>query len=91
MSLCRHISEEINNLTSNWSIFMLGPGGIVAMIFMKRYGRLPVLWWSQVLGLGFAIGCPLAPNLETFAAMRILTAFCTPLSNAQPIVKLRGH
>ncbi|GAA5826175.1 hypothetical protein JCM11251_007194 [Rhodosporidiobolus azoricus] len=67
--------DEINNLTSNWSIFCLGPGGIAAVFVIKRYGRLPVLWWSQVIGLGFLIGCALAPNLKTFAAMRILNAF----------------
>ncbi|GAA5873270.1 hypothetical protein JCM16303_001076 [Sporobolomyces ruberrimus] len=67
--------DNINNLTSNWSIFMLGPGGIMAVILIKRYGRLPVLFWSQLLGLGFLIGCAAAPNLKTFAAMRILNAF----------------
>jgi len=65
-------TDEINNLTSNWSIFMLGPGGICAVFFIKRYGRLPVLFWSQVFGLGFTIGCAVAPNLSVFAAMRIL-------------------
>ncbi|KAM0746165.1 MFS general substrate transporter [Meredithblackwellia eburnea MCA 4105] len=65
-------TTEINNLTSNWSIFCLGAGGIVATMLIKRWGRLPILFWSQVLGLGFLIGCALAPNLKTFAAMRIL-------------------
>ncbi|BGP22109.1 mfs transporter [Rhodotorula toruloides] len=68
-------TEEINNLTSNWSIFLLGPGGIAAVFFIKRFGRLPVLFWSQVIGLGFLIGCAVSPNLKTFAAMRCLTAF----------------
>ncbi|BGP13222.1 hypothetical protein JCM10213_005008 [Rhodosporidiobolus nylandii] len=68
-------TDEINNLTSNWSIFMLGPGGIAAVFLIKRFGRLPVLFWSQLIGLGFLIGCALAPNLEIFAAMRILNAF----------------
>ncbi|KAJ9115483.1 hypothetical protein QFC22_005241 [Naganishia vaughanmartiniae] len=65
---------EINNLTSNWSIFMLAWGGIIAVFFIKSFGRLPVLFWSQFIGLGFAIGCAVAPNLKTFAAMRILAA-----------------
>ncbi|GAA6008592.1 hypothetical protein JCM11491_003359 [Sporobolomyces phaffii] len=67
--------NEINSLTSNWSIFMLGPGGIAAVILIKRFGRLPVLFWSQLIGLGFLIGCAVAPDLKTFAAMRILNAF----------------
>ncbi|KAI0284707.1 MFS general substrate transporter [Russula aff. rugulosa BPL654] len=66
---------EINNLTSNWSIFLIGWGGIFAVMLMRRYGRLPVLFWSQLLALGFLVGCAFAPNLKTFAAMRCLTAF----------------
>ncbi|OSD07822.1 MFS general substrate transporter [Trametes coccinea BRFM310] len=66
---------HINNLTSNWSIFLLGWGGIFAVMLMRRYGRLPVLFWSQVLALGFLVGCTFAPNLNTFTAMRCLTAF----------------
>ncbi|KZT10560.1 MFS general substrate transporter [Laetiporus sulphureus 93-53] len=65
----------INDLTSNWSIFLLGWGSVFAVMMMRRYGRLPVLFWSQVLALGFLIGCTFAPNLKTFTAMRCLTAF----------------
>jgi len=42
---------------------------------MRRYGRLPVLFWTQVLAVAFMIGCTFAPNLNTFAAMRCLAAF----------------
>ncbi|KAH9918647.1 MFS general substrate transporter [Fomitopsis serialis] len=65
----------INNLTSNWSIFLLGWGSLFAVMLVRRYGRLPVLFWSQVLALGFLLGCTFAPNLKTFTAMRCLTAF----------------
>ncbi|KAF8525077.1 MFS general substrate transporter [Hysterangium stoloniferum] len=65
----------INNLTSNWSIFLLGWGGLVAVMLMRRYGRLPVLFWTQLLAVAFMIGCTFAPDLKTFAAMRCLTAF----------------
>jgi len=64
----------INNLTSNWSIFLLGWGGIFAVMLMRRFGRLPILFWSQVLALGFLVGCTFAPSLKTFTAMRCLTA-----------------
>ncbi|KAF8189378.1 MFS general substrate transporter [Pholiota molesta] len=65
----------INNLTSNWSIFLLGWGGIFAVILIRRLGRLPVLFWTQLLALGFLVGCTFAPTLKTFTAMRCLTAF----------------
>ncbi|KAH9941295.1 MFS general substrate transporter [Epithele typhae] len=67
--------NEINNLTSNWSIFLLGWGGIVAVMLMRRYGRLPILFWSQLLAMGWLIGCTFAPNLNTFTAMRCLNGF----------------
>jgi len=66
--------DDINNLTSNWSIFMLGWGGLLAIFLIKKLGRLPILFWSQVLGLGFTIGQAVSPNLATFAATRILCA-----------------
>ncbi|KAG0148711.1 hypothetical protein CROQUDRAFT_654544 [Cronartium quercuum f. sp. fusiforme G11] len=65
----------VNDVSSNWSIFLLGPGGIVAVLFARRYGRLPILFWSQVIGLAFLIGCAVAPTLPVFAAMRCLSSF----------------
>ncbi|KAG2034018.1 major facilitator superfamily domain-containing protein [Suillus americanus] len=61
-------SGVINDLTSNWSIFLLGWGGIFWVMLMRRYGRLPVLFWSQLFALAFLVGATLAPNLATFAA-----------------------
>ncbi|KAG1831128.1 major facilitator superfamily domain-containing protein [Suillus variegatus] len=65
----------INNLTSNWSIFLIGWGGIFWVMLMRRYGRLPVLFWTQIFALAFLVGATFSPDLATFAAMRCLTAF----------------
>ena len=62
----------INNQTSNWSIFLLGWGGIFAILLVRKFGRLPLLFWSQVLGLGFLIGCAVAPDLGTFTVSFLL-------------------
>ncbi|GJE98654.1 MFS general substrate transporter [Phanerochaete sordida] len=71
-------TEKITSFTTSWAVFLLGWGGIFAVVLMQRYGRLPVLFWSQLAALGFLIGCAVAPNLATFAAMRFLTSFfCT--------------
>ena len=32
----------------SWSIFLIGIGGIFAVMAMRKFGRLPVLFWSQV-------------------------------------------
>ncbi|KAH9950835.1 MFS general substrate transporter [Amylocystis lapponica] len=66
---------HINNLTSNWSLFLLGVGSPFGVMLVRRYGRLPVLFWSQVLAVGFLVGCTFAPNIKVFTAMRCLTAF----------------
>ncbi|OSD00956.1 MFS general substrate transporter [Trametes coccinea BRFM310] len=68
-------AEKITSSTTSWAVFLLGWGGILAVVLMQRLGRLPVLFWSQLLALGFLIGCALSPNLRTFAAMRFLTSF----------------
>ncbi|KAG2747498.1 MFS general substrate transporter [Suillus brevipes Sb2] len=52
----------INNLTSNWRW-----GGIFWIMLTRRYGRLPVLFWSQVFALAFLVGNTFSPNLATFA------------------------
>ncbi|KAJ9105817.1 hypothetical protein QFC19_003385 [Naganishia cerealis] len=80
--------NQINNLTSNWSIFMLAWGGIIAVFFIKSFGRLPVLFWSQFMGLGFGIGCAVAPNLKvsaTFIAYRIYDSQAMPLVSSRPL------
>ncbi|KAJ7766303.1 MFS general substrate transporter [Mycena maculata] len=56
----------INNLS--W-------GGIAAVILIRRVGRLPVLFWSQVLGVAFLVGATFAPNLKTLISMRCLSSF----------------
>ncbi|KAG2098981.1 major facilitator superfamily domain-containing protein [Suillus discolor] len=67
-------SGVINDLTSNWSIFLLGWGGIFWVMLMRRYGRLPVLFWSQLFSLAFLVGGTLAPNLATFAGRHVIHA-----------------
>ncbi|KAK0625388.1 major facilitator superfamily domain-containing protein [Bombardia bombarda] len=57
-------------------IFMQGPGGLLSVPLCQRYGRLPVLFWSQLLSLAFTIGATFAPGYASFTAMRTLQGFC---------------
>ncbi|KAF5312000.1 hypothetical protein D9619_002495 [Psilocybe cf. subviscida] len=68
-------TTQINDIVQNWSIFVAGCGGLLLVPFVRKYGRLSGLFWTQLLSLGFLVGATLAPNLKTFAAMRVLTAF----------------
>jgi len=53
---------------------MLGVFSFPWIVLTKRFGRLPILFWSMLGGLGFLIGCSVSPTIGSFAACRILAA-----------------
>jgi MFS family permease len=57
------------------AIFMQGPGGLLAVPLVQRYGRLPVLFWSQFLTLVCTIGAYGASSYAGFTACRTLQGF----------------
>ncbi|KAI0764761.1 MFS general substrate transporter [Fomes fomentarius] len=67
--------NTLNKIAASWAIFLIGWGGILAVMLIRRYGRLPVLFWSQVFALATLIGVTFAPNLATSATMRWLGGF----------------
>ncbi|GME31763.1 MFS transporter [Neofusicoccum parvum] len=70
-----HMSVEAVSQSMSPGIFMQGPGGILSVPLCQRYGRLPVLFWSQLLSLIVTIGATFAPDYATFTAMRTLQGF----------------
>jgi MFS family permease len=56
-------------------IFMQGPGGLVAVPLIQRYGRLPVLFWSQFLSAIVVMAAAVSPNYASFTAFRTLQGF----------------
>ncbi|KXN86661.1 hypothetical protein AN958_09839 [Leucoagaricus sp. SymC.cos] len=65
---------HVNDLTSK-SFRSSGWGGLFFVMLMRKYGRLPILFWTQLLALGFLVGTAFAPNIRIFAGMRCLTGF----------------
>lgn len=63
--------DVITKKSHSWSIFLLGWGGLFAVMAMRRWGRLPILFWTQVLAVGFLVGCTFAPNLGTFTGQSL--------------------
>ncbi|KAF2093009.1 MFS general substrate transporter [Rhizodiscina lignyota] len=57
------------------AIFMQGPGGLLAVPLCQRFGRLPVLFWSQFLTLICTIGATYAKGYAGFTACRTLQGF----------------
>jgi len=56
---------------------MLGVGGLVAVPFTQRFGRIPVLWWTMFLSLWMALFATLAPNNIAFIVARCLQGLFT--------------
>ena len=56
-------------------IFLQGPGGLLAVPLIQRFGRLPVLFWSQLLTDLVVMAAALSPNYATFTAFRTLQGF----------------
>jgi MFS family permease len=67
-----HLAPVIVNRATNVSIIMCGVSGLVWMPLFNFWGRIPVLFWSSLLGLLFTLGCVLAPNFEAFYGLRAL-------------------
>ncbi|KKY20675.1 putative major facilitator superfamily [Phaeomoniella chlamydospora] len=67
------ISDVANSISGG--IFLQGPGGVLAVPLIQRYGRLPVLFWSQLLSCAMVIAAALAPSYSGFTACRTLQGF----------------
>ncbi|KAL2158832.1 hypothetical protein VTH06DRAFT_4024 [Thermothelomyces fergusii] len=53
-------------------IALQGLGGLAAVPLCERYGRLPVLFYSQLFSLAATVGAALAPSYGAFTAFRAL-------------------
>ncbi|KAF2235849.1 MFS transporter [Viridothelium virens] len=61
------------------SLFMMGPGGVLAVPLIQRFGRLPVVFWSQILAALTVMAAAVSPNYACFTAFRTLQGFvCSP-------------
>ena len=56
---------------------MLGVGGLIAVPFTQRFGRLPVLWWAMFLSLWMTLFATLAPSNIAFIVARCLQGLFT--------------
>lgn len=75
-------SGHANNANSLAAV-MCGVSGIVWMPLLNSWGRIPVLFWSTLLGFFFTLGAVLAPNFPVHYAMRTLQ--CVTQSTGQTI------
>ena len=71
-----HMSPPAVANSISGGIFMQGPGGLLAVPLCQRYGRLPVLFWSQLLSLVVSIGATEASGYAGFTACRSKSLSC---------------
>lgn len=67
-----HVSVHKASTTASGGMFLQGPAGLLAVPLVQRYGRLPVLFWSQFITAFMVLGAALSPNYACFTAMRAL-------------------
>lgn len=70
-----HMSVQDVSQSISGAVFMQGPGGLLAVAFCERFGRLPTLFWTQLLLLITTIGAAGAGNYAGFTACRTLQGF----------------
>jgi len=68
------ISPVKANYPNNIASLMSGISGLVWMPLVNCWGRMPVLFWSTVLGMSFHLGAILAPDFNTYYALRVISA-----------------
>ena len=67
-----HESGSIVSHSQDASQFMVGVGGVLAVVLSVWFGRLPVLFWFMVVALATAAGAAGATSLGGFVTSRIL-------------------
>ncbi|KAI9739730.1 MAG: hypothetical protein M1834_006449 [Cirrosporium novae-zelandiae] len=65
-----NISVSKASTSLNWGIFLQGPGGLLIVPLIQRYGRLPLEFWSQFLTSCILIGAATSPTFVSFTALR---------------------
>lgn len=61
--------------TTSATVFMLGAGGLFAIMLSSYFGRYPVIMYFQTLALACAIWSTAAQGFKSFQASRILFGF----------------
>ncbi|KAK5120793.1 hypothetical protein LTR85_005859 [Meristemomyces frigidus] len=69
-----------HNLVGN--LFCLGMGGLFTVALSNYFGRLPVLFFFQIMALATGIWCGAAVSFESFEAARIVNGFFAIVAQA---------
>ncbi|KAF2721797.1 MFS general substrate transporter [Polychaeton citri CBS 116435] len=69
-----------HNLVGN--LFCLGAGGLFTVALSHYFGRLPVLFYFQILAFVTSIWCAVAVSFESFLAARIVNGFFAIVAQA---------
>jgi MFS family permease len=67
------VQKSANSISGG--LFLQGVGGIFAVPLIQRFGRLPVLFYSQILCALWVMAAALAPSWGSFTAFRALQGF----------------
>lgn len=68
-------SPNVVNYTGNLNVLMIALGGLFWIPPIYFWGRLPVLFWTQLSGSLFTLGCAVTTSYNSFYALRALQGF----------------
>ncbi|KAF4470718.1 monophenol monooxygenase [Fusarium albosuccineum] len=84
-----HISPNKANQPNAINVLFNGIGGLLWVPLSSIWGRAPVLFWTTVVGLAVNIGTAVAPNYDTYFAMRVLSGLFLTSGQTIAIALLR--
>ena len=71
-SVTFHMSVSATSQSVTGCLLLQAIGGVLAVPFIQRYGRLPVLFWSQFLTALFLALASISPGYGSFTVFRTL-------------------
>lgn len=81
-----NMSPVVVNYANNLAVAMLALGSVLWMPLLNCWGRMPLLFWSTILGMLFTLGAALSQDFPTFYGMRALQCCFQPLGQVIGLV-----
>ncbi|OAA65363.1 Major facilitator superfamily domain, general substrate transporter [Niveomyces insectorum RCEF 264] len=80
------MTQDGVNHSQAGNVFMLGAGGIFAVVLVAYAGRLPVVWYFLALSTATAAWCAGATTFASFMAARILNGFFSTVTQVTGLI-----
>ena len=76
--------EVLRSLVGN--IFLIGAGGLVVVVLMAYFGRLPILFWFTLFAFWTSAFCTGARNLQQYEVARVLNGLFSTVAQGGGLI-----